>query len=371
MRTRLPPRVHRERNRHGSFVYYYRVLKGPRIRLPDYGTPDFEAAYKAACAGTPVAFKRGIDPVYTGSLRWMVEQYKQSTHFRNELSPRTQRIRDAVFREMVEKSGKAMIDRITEQHIIDGREKRATAGKGHRANTYLKAIKPMFAYARMRGWIEIDPARNVDFVTAKVDGHHTWTIEEVQQFEARHPLGTMANLAMRIMLFTGLRRSDAVHFGRQHVRDGQVHFRPSKTRDSSNVTVTFALLPPLAEAIEATKNNELAFITSEHGKPFKTGASFGNWFRDRCIEARVPGRAHGLRKAGATLAAEAGATANEIMAMWGWTRLAQAEVYTRAADRRVLGGSASAKLMAGFSTQNENANSRTFSGGAGIEEKAQ
>jgi hypothetical protein len=38
---------------------------------------------------------------------------------------------------------------------------------------------------------------------------------------------------------------------------------------------------------------------------------------DRCFEARVPGRAHGLRKAGATVAANNGATAHQLMAMFG------------------------------------------------------
>jgi hypothetical protein len=43
-----------------------------------------------------------------------------------------------------------------------------------------------------------------------------------------------------------------------------------------------------------------------------------NWFRDRCVEAGVPGRAHGLRKAGACIAEENGATTPQLMAMFGW-----------------------------------------------------
>ena len=41
--------------------------------------------------------------------------------------------------------------------------------------------------------------------------------------------------------------------------------------------------------------------------------SFGNWFREACKAAGVPGSAHGLRKAGATLAAENGATTTELI----------------------------------------------------------
>jgi hypothetical protein len=51
---------------------------------------------------------------------------------------------------------------------------------------------------------------------------------------------------------------------------------------------------------------DLTFLVTKHGKPF-TANGFGNWFRDRCDEARLPQcSAHGLRKAGATIAAENG-----------------------------------------------------------------
>ncbi len=52
------------------------------------------------------------------------------------------------------------------------------------------------------------------------------------------------------------------------------------------------------------------------------------------MAAGVPGRLHGLRKAGATIAAEGGATAHQLMSMYGWKRLTEAELYTREADRR-------------------------------------
>jgi len=81
---------------------------------------------------------------------------------------------------------------------------------------------------------------------------------------------------------------------------------------------------------------------TELGKPF-TSNGFGNWFRKRCNEAGVPGSAHGLRKAAATRCAENGATAHELMAMFGWTTVKEAERYTRAAERRHLGLKASEK----------------------------
>ena len=46
--------------------------------------------------------------------------------------------------------------------------------------------------------------------------------------------------------------------------------------------------------------------------------------------------AHGLRKAGATFAAEQGATEHQLMAIYGWDSPKQAALYTRAADRKRL-----------------------------------
>jgi integrase len=74
---------------------------------------------------------------------------------------------------------------------------------------------------------------------------------------------------------------------------------------------------------------------TEPGKPF-TPAGFGNWFRDRCIEAGVPGRAHGLRKAAASRLAELGAPEKEIMAITGHTTSKEIMRYTRAASQRTL-----------------------------------
>jgi hypothetical protein len=82
---------------------------------------------------------------------------------------------------------------------------------------------------------------------------------------------------------------------------------------------------------------------TKFGKPH-TANGFGTWFGRRCDEADVPGSAHGLRKCGATIAAERGATAHQLMACYGWSTLKQAEVYTRAAERMKLAGSGMALI---------------------------
>lgn len=80
----------------------------------------------------------------------------------------------------------------------------------------------------------------------------------------------------------------------------------------------FALATPVST--EQYQTGDLTFLVTSKGTPY-TIWGFGNWFRDRCVEAGVPGRAHGLRKAGAATAAENGATTKQLMAIFGWLTL--------------------------------------------------
>jgi integrase len=81
------------------------------------------------------------------------------------------------------------------------------------------------------------------------------------------------------------------------------------------------------------------------GRAFTHGY-FGNWFSEQCRRAGLKYRsAHGLRKAAAEWAGENGATTLQLMAIFGWKDMEQAERYTRNANRRRLTGDAPKLLM--------------------------
>src|SRR5262245_15221716 len=77
------------------------------------------------------------------------------------------------------------------------------------------------------------------------------------------------------------------------------------------------ILPTLDEILQAGPCADLAFICGENGRPL-TKESFGNVFRDACNAAGVTKSAHGVRKIGATRAANNGATVAELEAIFGW-----------------------------------------------------
>ena len=68
-------------------------------------------------------------------------------------------------------------------------------------------------------------------------------------------------------------------------------------------------------------------------------------FSDACRKAGVNKSAHGLRKIGATRAANNGATVAQLNAIFGWTGSKMASLYTQNADRRRLAQDAITKLV--------------------------
>jgi integrase len=113
-------------------------------------------------------------------------------------------------------------------------------------------------------------------------------------------------------------------------------FTQHKGRNKKPKRLILPVLPVLREIIDVSPCGELTFLINDLGRAF-TDAGFGNKMRDWCNQANLPHcAAHGVRKAGATIAAENGATAKQLMAIFGWDSMKQAELYTRAADQKRL-----------------------------------
>jgi integrase len=316
MKRPLPPHVQTERTRHGKVVFYFRRSQhAPRIRLPAPTEQGFKAAYAAALSNAEKPASRAGK----GSLEWLVDAYKRSAHWAN-LKPSTRRMRDNIMKRVVSESGHVPFAAITRRHINEAVDRRPP----HAGNTFRKVMSQMFKWAVSVDLVAVNPVEGATRHRIKSDGHHAWTLDEVARFHARWPVGTRERLCMDLALFTGLRRSDLAVVGRQHARNGIISIQTQKT----NTWVHVPVFAALQQSIDATPGGELAFL------PYRSAASLGNWFRAACVAADVPGRLHGLRKAGATIAADGGATPHQLMAMYGWSRLEEAELYTREADRR-------------------------------------
>jgi integrase len=270
--------------------------------------------------------------------------YFKSAEF-EQLAPSTQRARRLVLEGMLKEPirpdaaaefADCPVIRLTPAHVKVLRDRKRTYPEA--ANIRVKALRGLLKWAidNNKGGLTVNVARDVPKLKVREDGYHAWTQEEREQFERRHPIGTKARLAFALLFHTGQRRSDVVLFGRQHVHNGKLRFTQQKNRRRKPISLELPILPELQHILDASPLGDLTFLVTEHGRPFAV-AGFGNWFRERCNEAGLERcTAHGLRKAAATVAAENGATAHELMSIFGWLTLKEAERYTRTAERKRL-----------------------------------
>lgn len=365
-------------DRHNNLRRYFRKripgsTKFRKVRLREEpGTAEFLEEFAAAMAGRPYLrkdqAKRPAPPkAVEKSLRWMIEKYyRESSDFRiydEETKKNRRRILNALCKEPVSDTDTREIgdlpcdipqDKI---ELLVGRKAETSVNA---ANHRLKAIRKLSEWALKQkpALIGANRAKAISLLRApQTGGHHTWTIPEIEIYCERHAPGTKAHLALMLFLLLGQRISDVAKFGKQHIRRPehvapplrQIHpgrwlaFRQHKNRRSAPVDLVIPILPQLetvlGEARDAGTLGAMTFLETAHGKPHTT-KGLGNWFADRCVEAGVPGRAHGLRKAGATLAAQNLATPHQLMAIFGWRTLEQAELYTKAVQQQLMAGGA-------------------------------
>lgn len=333
-----PPHLHLEKTYRGKRVWYVRIGKGPRTRIKaEYGTPEFDAEYQTAIRGERPAAKTAGR---AGSLQWLIERYRETPAW-TSFSMATRRQRENILRQVIKTAGQEPFRSVTEATIAAGRDRRGKTP--FQARHFLDTMRGLFEWAREAQFVKLNPASAIKYPLLKSgEGFPVWTEEDVTAYEARWPLGTRQRVWIAVLLYTGLRRGDAVRLGRQHTRDGVASIKTQKS--CGKIEVTIPLLPPLTEALRAGPAGELAFICGSNGKPM-TKESFGNAFSDACRAAGVRKSAHGLRKIGATRAANNGATVPQLNAIFGWTGGKMASLYTQSADRVRLAREAIGKLV--------------------------
>ncbi len=330
MPRKLPMHVIKETTRHGRVVFYFRIGKGERTRLPDDPkSQKFKAAHAALIRGLPLPEDDEQDIVRVRSIRWLIDRYKESAEWAG-LSIATRKQRGLFYQEMVKFSGAEDCRKVTTKDVRNALEARKNTPA--LANNYLKAMKGLFRWGVVNDHMDMDPTSGVAGLRNKTTGFPVWTPDDVQNFCEEWPIGTMARLAFELLVHTGLRRSDISQAGWQHMTGNVFSIATAKT----GVPITVEFPPALLDVIAATTSGRKHFIKNANGGPF-TKESFGNWFGDCCRAAGVEKSAHGIRKLSATLAANGGSTTHELMAQYGWKNVGQAETYTKGADRAKLG----------------------------------
>lgn len=335
MPRKLPLYVTRERRGRNKRYFYFRKGKGPRTRLPDIDSFEFEEAYIAALAGAPRVKKRVSS---TGTLQWLIDRYRETGVYRG-LSTATIRQRDNIFRGVVAKSGQVKYRAVTKAKIVQGRDDRSATPA--QARNFLDAMRGLFRWALEAELVDVDPTAGVtNPKRQKGPGFEMWSDAEVEQYRAHWLLGTHERVWLEVVIGTGARRGDAVLIGRQHIKNGMISIETQK----EGVWAYVPILPTMQEAIATGPTGDLAFIVGKRGQPL-VKESFGNMFGAACRAAGIRKSAHGLRKYTATAYANEGLSDAELESIFGWVRgSAMAAHYSRNAQRMRLSQGAAERL---------------------------
>jgi integrase len=334
------PHVNRFTDRHGKVRRYFRRPGHPAVALP--GEPDsveFLTAY--------LAEMRKVEPVAIGEAKRskagtisaaIAAYYQSNQYFLEPLSDGTQRTRRGILERFRAQDGHRLLSDLRRGDIIARLDLLLPSTR----RNALVALRGLMQYAVAVELIKEDPTTGLKGYKppAKAadddseDGHQTWPEAWVAQYEAHHPIGSTARLAMALPLYTAQRISDVFRMGPGMVKAGIMTLRQQKTGALVHIPVE----PALAHTIAASVCGLKTYIISNRGKgyshPGGLGAAFGTW----CDAAGLPPEAtmHGLRKAWCRRAAGGGASEDAMMAVTGHKSSKELRRYLAMINREML-----------------------------------
>lgn len=363
-------------DRHGRLRHQFRRNGHKKTSLPGLpGSAEFMEAYQAIVERTGGSPTVGIGAgrAKAGTFNALIATYFKDDAFTKGLAEATQDMRRPIlegFRATCSPSGQpygekqvATLQRRHVDKLLEGKSR-------HSQKNFLKAFRGLMAFAILEKKRADDPSAGIKFGKGpKSLGHMTWLEPQVEQYRQHHALGTVARLALELLLNIAARRYDALEIGPQHVivsnLDGKkkLCWRPHKTLRTTGKMLKITMIPTLQAALDAMPKPEngteraLAFLTNDYGKAFASAAAFGNKFADWCNAAglkpvlcedgRVRNyRAHGLRKAALRAAAHAGCTLHELMALSGHSSAKQLQEYLEEIEQEFMADNAMTKVVA-------------------------
>lgn len=346
MRHKKPAYVHEYLDRHGKPRVYLRKPGEKRVPLPaPLYTPEFWAAYHEAMKGNAVPASVA-DRVAPGSVSAAITGYYGSAEFKG-LAASTKVSYRRILEGFREKHGDKPLARLETRHVNSMIDE--IAEKPAAAMHLRKRLHTLMEYAIGAGMIRDNPIKRAKRVKPKSRGYRTWSEADIAAYRQKWAFGTPQRLAMELLLYTGLRRSDAVRLGWQHVSGGS--FTITIVKAQHLVELTIPLHPDLSCHLATCPKDAPAFLVTVFGKA-RSEKAFTNWLREAAHDAGLPSASspHGLRKAACRRLAEAGCTPHQIQSITGHQNLKEIETYTKAVEQKRLAEIAMASIAQTFHT---------------------
>jgi integrase len=319
-RTALP--LHVVRKTAKGRVYYYfdtgtlNAKRKPILkRLPDIA----DRTFPSALAGCLNARTRRLDvrPVLT--VPALIELFEKSPDFAAKSAStrksygiylaRIGRAFDTAPADQVERRDVVLLlDSIVAPTVerVNGRDvKRGGPGA---ANMVLRTMGSLYAWARKRGHVQIDPCRDVELFE---EGEHEpwpdWLIEEALASDDRR-----VQLATALLYFTAQRIGDVCAFRWTDIRNDVLKVRQQKT----GAELEIPLHSRLAAILAALPRAGFAVLARPDGRAFDP-TTIRKGLQEFAAARGVKVVPHGLRKNAVNALLEAGCSAAETAAISG------------------------------------------------------
>lgn len=332
----LPVGVTAYKDRHGRTRYRYRKAGLPTYSFKNQpGTPEFLEELARAQGAAPPPPKPRFE---AGTVNAVIAALYDTPRWRS-MKPSSQKTYRSILERFRAANGDLDVTKITSGAI--DRKLSQMADTPAAANNLRKSLSRMFRQAIKMGLMRHNPVGFTDSFKTNSDGFHTWTEDELAQFEAHWPNGTRERLAYALLLYTALRRSDMVNVGPDNRVGNRLHLSHGKNSSSTSIPI----LPPLEDALAPFEVTTGTYLQTQFGKPY-TANGFGNWFRRVVRAAGLPERcaAHGLRKAMSRRLAESGATVLQGRSVTGHKTDREFARYAERANKAGMADEAMANL---------------------------
>ena len=212
-----PPYTHCWIDQHSKLRCEFRRAGFKRVPLPGLPwSPEFMAAYELAKAGSqPVQIGAGKTP--PGTFSALIVAYYLSPEFR-ALAPSSARNRRNILERLRGsrtvtglRVGDCRVAHLKPSHVeAMMTEKTATQAA---ARVFIKTLRQLMQFAIRQRYRADDPTASIGLPQLKGDGFKSWGEEQISAFEACHPIGSRARLALALLLYTAQRRSDTATDG--------------------------------------------------------------------------------------------------------------------------------------------------------------
>jgi integrase len=312
-------------------------------------------------------------PPERDSLRALADAYYKSKQYLSDIGEVTRIARRNVIEALLltltphgrKPRGQGKVYEVTRKHVIEIRDE--CLDKPETANARVKVLRYLYAFALDVEWpgVIANPAREVKLLPPKVKlsaegepytGHQEWPLAKVEKFLDFYRDELTPYTTVSLMRFCGVRVSDAFTMGRAMERTidwrGQqircLKFKITKGKSKrvregkKAVEAIVPIVPEFAAVLDRLPPDQLMYVHSEHGRPYKSAKSLGNRMRKWCdaivdedgTSAFDSLSSHGLRKAAADWwVKHYRCTTHELMAIFGWLTEKEALHYTQGYDR--------------------------------------